>query len=103
MELCSYLHQLLNQTTLSFEQKPSERLSRTGQNAGPYGSKCSAAPLVLPKLFLNQMPCETRKMLPIHDNLKLDSLAKVADRILENDSCVCRAAASLAGRFSQII
>ena len=59
-------------------------------------------PRVLRKLFLDQMPCETRKMLSIHDNEDLDGLAKMADRIHENDSRVSRTAASSAGHFSHV-
>ena len=43
-------------------------------------------PRVLHKLFLDQMPCKTRKMLSMHDSEDLDGLAKMADRIYENDS-----------------
>ena len=59
-------------------------------------------PYVLRKLFLDQMPCETRKMLSMHDSEDLDGLAKMADRIHENDSRVSRTAASSAGHFSQV-
>ena len=52
------LHQLLYQTTLSFEQKPSELLGKMRSLMGP---NVVLPPRVLRKLFLDQMPCETRK------------------------------------------
>ena len=60
-------------------------------------------PRVLRKLFLDQIPCETPKMLSMHDSEDFDGLAKLADRIHENDSRVSRSAASSAGYFSQVI
>ena len=93
------LHQLLYQTTLSFEQKPSELLGKMRSLMGP---NVMLPPRVLRKLFLDQMPCETRKMLLMHDSEDLDGLAKMADRIYENDSRVSRTAASSAGHFSQV-
>ena len=93
------LHQLLYQTTLSFEQKPSELL---GKMRGLMGPNVVLPPRVLRKLFLDQMPCETRKMLLMHDSEDLDGLAKMADQIHENDSRVSRTAASSAGYFSQV-
>ena len=93
------LHQLLYQTTLSFEQKPSELLGKMRSLMGP---NVVLPPCVLRKLFLDQMPCETRKMLSMHDSEDLDGLAKMADRIHENDSRVSRTAASSAGHFSQV-
>ena len=60
-------------------------------------------PRVLRKqLFLDQMSCKTRKMLSMHDSEDLDGLAKMADRIHENDSRVSRTAASSAGHFSHV-
>ena len=59
-------------------------------------------PRVLRKLFLDQMSCETRKMLSMHDSEDLDGLAKMADRIHENDSRVSRTAAGSAGHFSHV-
>ena len=53
------LHQLLYQTTLSFEQKPSELLGKMRSLMCP---NVVLPPRVLRKLFLDQMPCETRKM-----------------------------------------
>ena len=93
------LHQLLYQTTLSFE-KPSELLGKMRSLMGP---NVVLPPRVLRKLFLDQMPCEIRKMLSMHDSEDLDGLAKMADRIHENDSRVSRTAASSAGHFSQVI
>ena len=93
------LHQLLYQTTLSFEQKPSELLGKMRSLMGP---NVVLPPRDLRKLFLDQMPCETRKMLSMHDSEDLDGLAKMADRIHENDSRVSRTAASSAGHFSQV-
>ena len=94
------LHQLLYQTTLSFEQKPSEFLGKMRSLMGP---NVVLPPRVLRTLFLDQMPCETRKMLSMHDSEDLDGLAKMADRIHENDSRVSRTAASSAGHFSHVI
>ena len=94
------LHQLLYQTTLSFEQKLSELLGKMRSLMDP---NVVLPPRVLRKLFLDQMPCETRKMLSMHDSEDLDGLAKMADRIHENDSRVSRTAASSAGHFSQVI
>ena len=51
---------------------------------------------------MDQMPCETRKMLSMHDREDLDGLAKMADRIHENDSRVSRTVASSVGHFSQM-
>ena len=52
------LHQLLYQTTLSSEQKPSKLLGKMRSLMGP---NVVLPPRVLRKLFLDQMPCETRK------------------------------------------
>ena len=41
-------------------------------------------------------------MLSMHDSEDLDGLAKMADRIHENDSRVSRTAASSAGHFSHV-
>ena len=58
---------------------------------------------VLHKFFLDQMPSETRKMLSMHGSEDVDSLAKMTDRIHENDSHrVSRTAASSADHFSQV-
>ena len=57
---------------------------------------------VLRKLFLDQMPCETQKMLSMHDSEDLDGLAKMADGNHENDSRVSRTAASSAGHFPHV-
>ena len=76
------LHQLLYQTTLSFEQKPSELLGKMRNLIGP---NVVLSQRVLRKLFLDQMPYETRKMLSMHDSEDLDGFAKMADRIHEND------------------
>ena len=60
-------------------------------------------PRVLRKLFLDQMPCKTRKVLSINDSEDFDGLAKWADRIHENDSRVSRTAASSASHFFLVI
>ena len=93
------LHQVLYQTTLSFEQKPSELL---GKMRSLMGLNVVLPPHVLRKLYLDQIPCETRKMLSMHGSEDLDGLVKMADQIHKNDSRVSRTAASSAGHFSHV-